>query len=322
MRTYFVFGGCLWSELEFPDLSPVPTADRPDWKFRIEYAPPPEPIELQGTRWVEPDWIFRLNRVENGLCLEYGATGSYGIYSRGREIVWYPGPGTGDPDVLHEMVRAIILGPVMALALQQSGILCLHGSAVTLGEEAVAFLGPKHYGKSTLALAMVAAGARLLSDDLVAIKPDASPVVLPGVHSVRVRKDIAERLGNRFSSARLNPGFKTTMTNFAPDNLAWKPARLAAIYLLEPGTDPAGDVPVSKEELPAIRAAAALAHGKKLTDGLTGPSDAGSTLEWIAAVTSVVPIHRLTVVRDLERLPDVVDEIMAWHRATTGARAR
>jgi hypothetical protein len=316
MNDYFVFGGCLRSELEFPDLSPAIRRDRPDWQLRLDASDPPEPIELQGTREVEPDWEYRLYRVKDGLRLDYGGTGSYGIFSGGREIVWYPGSKPEDPDILREMARAIILGPVMALGLQQSGILCLHGSAVTIGEEAVAFLAPKFHGKSTLALALTAAGARLLTDDLVAIDPGPNPVVRPGVHSVRVMDDIAERLGPRFAEATLNLGFKTTVTNLPRRALAWEPAPLAAIYLPVAVTDLEDDLSVSREVLAPVRAAASLAHEKKLTDGLIGLADAGSMLEWIASVTARVPVYRLAVLRDLERLPDVVRVVMGWHAAT------
>jgi hypothetical protein len=319
VNEYFVFGGRLRSELEFPDLSPASGMDRPDWELRLDDSDPPEPVELRGTREVEPGWAYRLFRVENGFLLEYGGTGSYAILSGGREIVWYPGPRPEDPEILREMARAILLGPVMALALHQSGILCLHGSAVTIGGKAVAFLAPKFHGKSTLALALTAAGARLLTDDLVAIDLGPPPVVRPGVHSVRVMEDVAERLGPRFLEATLNLGFKTTVTNLPRRDLAWEPAPLAAIYLPVAVPELEENFSVSREALAPVRAAASLAHEKKLTDGLIGLADAGSMLEWIASVTATVPVYRLAILRDLERLPDVVREVMAWHGATPAA---
>jgi hypothetical protein len=136
------------------------------------------------------------------------------------------------------------------------------------------------------------------------------------VHSVRVRKDVEGRLAGRFSEATLNRGYKTTVTNLPRGDLAWEPASLAAIYLLEPMAALPEDHPVSREALPPVRAAASLAYEKKLTDGLIGLADAGSMLEWIAAVTTRVPVYRLSVLRDLERLPDVVRQILTWHGAT------
>ena len=321
MNDYFVFGGRLRSELEFSDLSAADGEAEPDWLLRCDSGGPPASIELIGTRWIEPGWVYRLHRVEEGLCLEYGGTGSYGIFAGGREIVWFPGSEPEDPKTLLEMARAIVLGPVMALALQQWGILCLHGSAVSIDEQGVAFIAPKLFGKSTLALALTARGARLLTDDLVAIDASASPLVRPGVHSVRVSRDMAERVGPPFPEATFRTGFKTTITDLHRDHLAWHAVPLAAVYTLEPVPDLLNGSPVRRERLQGTRAAAALIHGKKLTDGLIGSSEAGAMLNSIAAVSEQVPIYRMPLVRDLERLPEVVEEIMGWHQNPRGRAA-
>ena len=322
MSDYFVFGGRLRSELEFPDLSTAEGSGRPDWVLRLDRSPPPAPLELRGIRAVEPGWMYRLFSVEGGFVLEYGGTGSYGVLDGGRELVWYPGSTPEDPRTLREMARAIVLGPVMALALQQSGVLCLHGSAVTIGGRAAAFLGPKFHGKSTLALALTAEGAKLLTDDLLAVDPAHPPMARPGVHSVRVLEDVVRQVGGRLASATLNPGFKTTVTDLPREDLAWEPAPLAAIYLLDPALELETGQPVARELLPPVKAAASLAHGKKLTDGLIGFAEAGSMLEWIAAVTAHVPVYRLGVLRDLSRISEVVGQLLAWHGAEPASRGR
>jgi cytochrome P450 len=40
-------------------------------------------------------------------------------------------------------------------------------------------------------------------------------------------------------------------------------------------------------------------------------------LQWIARIVSTIPVYRLDVIRDLERLPEVVQELMAWHGPVT-----
>jgi hypothetical protein len=65
-----------------------------------------------------------------------------------------------------------VLGPALVLALACGGVFCLHASAVTVGEQAVLFLGDSGAGKSTL--------ARLLAEqgDLMArVSDDVSPVM-------------------------------------------------------------------------------------------------------------------------------------------------
>ena len=153
MQDYFAFGGCLRSELEFPDLSPAAEFEVPDWEIRAFSSVPTEQGTLSGERVIDPNWALRLYRLPEGWRLEYGATGSYEVLERGRRIIWYHGTVRRE-----EVVRAVILGPIMALALHESGTLCLHGSAVTIGERGIGFLAPKGYGKSTLAVALTAAG--------------------------------------------------------------------------------------------------------------------------------------------------------------------
>ena len=314
---YFVFGGRLRSQLEFPDLSPAPNGEAPDRELSIVQSDPPSPIDLIGTREIEPGWSYQLNSVEGGQCLEYGSTGSFGIYEGGRKLVWYPDPDSPlDPEIRLEMVRAILLGPVMALALHQSGILCLHGSAVTIGGRAVAFLAPKHYGKSTLALALTAEGARLLTDDLVAIDTASPPEALPGVHSVRLLADVAEHVREAFGGT-VREGFKKTLTNFPINSLAWTPAPLDAIYLIRPARSTQVDGAVSRQVVSRIPAASSLAQEKKLTDGLMGLQEAGVQLGRIASVVRSVPVYELRIVRDLARLREAVAVLMAWHGATS-----
>lgn len=310
MNDYFVFGGRLRSELEFPDLSPATPRDAPDWELQVSGTEVPQvPSDFQGMYEVGLGWVFRLYRLANGFRLEYGTTGSYDILSAGRQIVWYPGS-----DAPLEMVRAIILGPVMALALHESGILCLHGSAVAIEGKGVAFLAHKHFGKSTLAIALTAAGGRLITDDLVAVNPSPFPTVRPGVHSVRMRSDVAERLSPEFPGTTVHDGWKKTLTNLPKHQLAWESAPLSAIYLLEPVKQIPGGHAVLRTRLPLIQATASLAHRTKLADELVGYGSAGAMLQWIAMIVSAVPVYRLEVLRDLERLPEVVRQFMVWYR--------
>lgn len=62
-----------------------------------------------------------------------------------------------------------LLGPIFGMILRMRGVICLHASAVTCGDGAVAFVGEPGAGKSTTAAAMVQRGHALLADDIVAI---------------------------------------------------------------------------------------------------------------------------------------------------------
>lgn len=308
MYHYFAFGGCLRSELEFPDLSPLPARDVVDREVRVSAAPSAEDGEFQGLHEVEPGWVLRLYRSGSGLRVDYGPTGSYEILSGGREITWHPGP-----DRRLEVARAVLLGPVMALALYEAGILCLHGSAVAVDDRGAAFLAPKGYGKSTLAVALVAGGARLMSDDVVAVKSLPEPCLIPGVHSARLFKDVQDTWMEKLPGTILREGWKGTITNFPAERLCWGECPLDAIYLLEPVMDSRSEHGAHRARLPPIRAVTALARHKKLSDEMIGYHAAGTMLKWIGDLVSRVPVYQLHIARDLERLPDVARQVLAWH---------
>lgn len=314
MQDYFAFGGCLRSELEFPDLSPCPPSGMPDWEVQVSTSEPTEPGEMQSEREVAPGWVLRLYRLCAGWRLEYGATGSYEILDRGHQIVWHQGS-----DRREEGVRAVILGPIMALALHESGTLCLHGSAVAVEQRGIGFLAPKGYGKSTLAVALTAAGGRLMSDDLVAVIPSADPEILPGVHSVRMWSDVTEIMVNAFPGALIRDGWKKTLTNLPRHRLAWERVPLDTIYLITPVHEaPANNAP-RRTQVGPTEAALSLARNTKLTDDLVGYLEAGKMLQWIAGIVSRIPVYRLEVPWDLDQLPPVAAQILSWHGGATAA---
>jgi hypothetical protein len=77
---------------------------------------------------------------------------------------------------------------VLPFASAVRGFEVLHASAVELDGKAIAFVGPGGSGKSTLALRLSAAGAGLLTDDVLAIDGHGEGLVAhPAVAQVKVR---------------------------------------------------------------------------------------------------------------------------------------
>jgi hypothetical protein len=68
-----------------------------------------------------------------------------------------------------EDAATYLLGPVLGLLLRVRGATCLHGSAVSVGDSAIAFVGPEGAGKSTTAAALAQQGFPIVSDDVVAL---------------------------------------------------------------------------------------------------------------------------------------------------------
>ena len=309
-RRYRAFGGVLESALAFPELVEA-TGDEPaQWTVRIvECEPPAVDVTLLGERQLGPEW-YRLWRTPTGRRLEYSHAGVFELSAGGAVIVWYR-----RSDAVPELVRSIVLGPALALALELSGYLCLHGSAVAIGGKAIAFLGPKHHGKSTLAAALTAAGAQLIGDDLVAVSPGLPPMLRPGVPSVRLWDDAVGALPLGEMCDSVVRGVKTTASGFAERALTQGEIELAALYLLVPA-DARGGVACSRAAVSAGAAAIGLAHQTKLPDSLVGMSAAGAQLAAAARLAMAVPVFTLSPVRDLGRLPAVADQILAWHSSS------
>ena len=79
--------------------------------------------------------------------------------------------GRWQPPLTLEDTLTYAMGPILGLVLRRHGRTCLHASAVAWNGRAVMFVGPAGAGKSTTAAAAVIRhGARMLTDDIVALR--------------------------------------------------------------------------------------------------------------------------------------------------------
>lgn len=86
-------------------------------------------------------------------------------------------------------------GTVVAHLLAWRGLIPMHACAVAIDGRAVLIAGAAGAGKSSLTAGLIAAGARLLSDDLSAIRCDSvdapNPAILPGRTTIRLDPVVA-----------------------------------------------------------------------------------------------------------------------------------
>ena len=316
MRNYQVFGGVLRSDVDFPELRTI-ESDAPNWTLRTTpHAPEMESPTLLGESEVIAGFFVRMYRHAYGYRFVFDDTGIFDITEGGREIAWTRGPHIEDT-----WVRANVTGRVMALALHASGHLCLHGSAVATAGGAIAFLAPKYHGKSTLALAMSRAGAKLLTDDILPVKPHPPVRAVPGVHQVKLWQDSATHFGVDRETPR--PGSKHLLHDFDDNMLSYDRAPLAAVYLLSPVIVEEGAVapPVSRSRLHAVPSALALVRHSIMGSMLSG-EDAQRVIDRATTVAGEVPVYQLVVAAGMERIGNTVDQLLAWHGAPAAAEAR
>jgi len=313
MPDYQIFGGSLRSDLSFPELAPAPSALPPRWMLTTSdrALPVADPV-IVGREEVEPGVQVTLFRHSNGMRLAFDDTGNFDISTDGARIEW---ERPAEPDFAS--ARKDVLGRVLAVCLHQQGVLALHGSAVELAGVAVAFLAPKFHGKSTTAAAMVDAGALLLADDIVAISTGGIPVVLPSVPFIQLWKDSAARVAPASVAVAGDEGGAKLQRQWAESGRnADAPVPLAAVYLLAPVL-PDGPSGVRRIRLSTVEGALAML-GQAKVGNLLGVERRAELLQVTGELADRIPVYRLEIPRDFERLPELTAALWGWHPASDG----
>jgi hypothetical protein len=170
---YTYAGAAVHSALPLPELpsrargadpSPRASGDGPAWLC----APGPVPRSAHRRllqTWFDDDgdeWL-RMSRTDDGYRLSFAI--GVDVHVAPPAITWQASASVGGASLRH-----LLLDQVLPLANSCRGVFGLHGSAVVIDGEAIAFVGRGGQGKSTLAAAMTAAGAALLADDYVVVQ--------------------------------------------------------------------------------------------------------------------------------------------------------
>ena len=265
-----------------------------------------------GSEPIQGPVMARAFRSADELRLAFDDTGTFDVRPSERTILWYPGPEANEP-----AVRADLLGRVLSLAAHAEGRLALHASAVSIDGGAIAFLGPKHAGKSTTALALVRAGARLLADDAVVARVDTSgtPWAAAGVQRPRLWTDSVRALRLDVGSSE---GEKPTLDPLPAGQLEPGEVPLHACYILNPSS--ADGAAVVRNDVSPVHAALAFVQFSKL-GALLGGSEAPVVLDRAAALAEAVPAYVVDVARDLRQLDGVAEQFLHWHRGVTSPNA-
>jgi hypothetical protein len=303
---YRVFGGVLDAPFAFPELRGADESLPVDWTLRLTDSVSAAERSMRLGREALADGIFgELYRDAAGLRMVYDDSGAFRVRDHGANIDWHPREGCD-----MELARVDILGRVLSLALHEAGMMTLHGSGVSLPAGAVGFLAAKGSGKSTLAMTLVLRGAQLMTDDTFAVAPS-TLMARPGVHSVRLWDDSAERFA-AMGESRRGLSDKNTFDVLPNDSLQDAPCPLAALYELIPIPAAPNEPPVQREQLDAPAATIALMRHSKL-GALLGGSEAMEVFDRCASIASRAPVYTLRVSRDMGAIASVAATIAGWH---------
>nr|WP_188131285.1 serine kinase [Mesorhizobium sp. NFR06] len=290
---YKAYGLVVSSEVALPELEPTAPA-RPDLEIAVGPIDFPDAASRGAT-------AFRFEPTRQ--CLSWQAVGTFMISGANRIDV-DPAPGVCDP-----LLAFPLLGPVMALALHQRGLLVLHASAVAVGGKSVIFMGDKGAGKSTTAGAMIRAGHRLLTDDVVALDfcdPN-RPMILPGFPQLKLAADAAGAI--RLEQAQVRPQVHPQIDKAQHrlhKGFAAEAVPVSRIYMLERGERAAISPLTCAAALPAIiRFSYITRFGRQALPG----EFASAHLRQCAQIAGRIGVSRLDVPAGLARIDEAVAAI-------------
>jgi hypothetical protein len=198
MRQYVVYGLRLSADDEIPGLQTSTFFGPPD--VRISFGGlPASLIEHATISWYRseqlnsrgrPNLLISRTTSDGAFRFVYDDGVEFGVTPDGSHIwcSWSPEASVADAAVY-------LRGAILAFVLRLRGVLCLHASAIAVGQFAIALVGAHSAGKSTIAAAFIELGCRLLADDVTAIEQSEGEFrVLPGYPRVNLWPDAARIL--------------------------------------------------------------------------------------------------------------------------------
>jgi hypothetical protein len=284
---------------------------RPDLRFR---AAARSAFPRAARR--SPDWFHYRALPDGSAHLEW-----HGLF----EFLVSPDGGTVRYRRLARATEAALgtylLGHVVSFSLVARGSEPLHGTAVAMGRDVVVFVGECGEGKSTLGAAMLAQGARIVSDDLIAVgRRGGAFSVAPGPARLKLYRRIARAL---IGARRESPMHRDTAKLVVPLRARERsrgPARLRAIYVID---RPVRGRTPRDVRIDPLSPGAALVELVRASFNLVvrSPERERQRFALASALARAVPVKRLTYPRSLAALPRVCAAIVRDVRLRTPARA-
>jgi hypothetical protein len=205
-----------------------------------------------------------------------------------------------------------LLGQALSFALVRSGFEPLHATSTVIDGRAIAFIGDSGYGKSSLAACFLAAGHRLLTDDLLIVREISSVFhAYPGPPRIKLFPGMARRfLGERMDGVPMNSGTRKVIIPLNPLQVCDQAVPLEAIYTLVRAREAAGEPRVR-----SVTSSSREAFGDLMKNTFNYVMLDANRQERLfkatARLAGAVPVRKLFYPRLATHLPFVRDAILA-----------
>lgn len=203
------------------------------------------------------------------------------------------------------IARFLRMTPLAAL-LYQRGILAIHAAAAANVHGAILLAGDSCAGKSTLLMALMHRGWKMLADELVAIDFDehGQMQVMPMFPEVRLWQDAEKKFGVLAESSNSDDNWCIVPI---ANQFSSRPQVLRTIYWLTThNTDKIEERAV--EGIERFRALGTLTYNSHIADALL---DRAEYMRQATIITQTVPIHRLYRPRGKWAVEEIADQIEA-----------
>jgi len=233
--------------------------------------------------------------------------GEFLVAADGRRIVC-----RREKQVSSESYQAYLLGQALSFALVKQHLEPLHATTVVVDGEAVAFLGSNAFGKSSLAASCLAAGFRLLTDDLLVLRDSPRGVLAyPGPPRIKLFSKVATRVfGQAADGPAMNADTDKRILWLGAHQTCSDPVVLKTIYAVAAPRDACRTPGVRIEALSPREAFLALVKGT-FNRRLVNAERVGRQFDAMAGLAGRVIVKTLAYPRAIDRLPDVRSAVLA-----------
>jgi len=322
---HHVYGLQLEATRPIPGLVALPTTQAPDVRVWLGSMPPDlQRLDTsQHVRYVSPyldergEPNMRVWTLHDGAYFRlYYSDGTDFVVDRQGRNLW----ATWAASATLEDTATYLLGPVLGFVMRLRGVVCLHASAIALGNRVIAVLGPAGAGKSTTAAAFAQRGHAVLSDDVLALS-DRADVILVQPAYPRIRlwpSSVGSLYGSLDALPRLTPTWDKRYLDLTANGYQFEqqPLPLAAIYMLTArSTDPRAPFVETEPARSVLVSLVANGYVNYLLDQQMRARE----FALLSRITAQVPIRRLTPHADAAKLQRLCEVVLADFEALTSS---